>query len=70
MSAGDFEALKSARNVVDQVKSGAMQEDDAWAALKDLEGSVSSKRAQDTFAQASQAIDHNMVNPKPVLDAL
>jgi len=70
MSADDFEALKSARNVVDQVKSGAMQEDDAWAALKELEEGVSSKKAQDTFAQAHQAIDNNMVNPKPVLDAL
>lgn len=70
MSANDFDALKSARDVVGQVKSGAMQEDDAWEVLKELEDGVFSKRVQDTFAQASQAIDNNMVNPKPVLDVL
>lgn len=70
MSANDFDSLKSARSVVDQVKSGAMQEDDAWAALKDLEDGVFSKKTQDAFAQARQAIDNNMVDPKPVLDVL
>ena len=70
MSVNDFDSLQSARNLVGQVKSGAMQEDDAWAALKELEDGVFSKRVQDTFAQARQAIDNNMVNPKPVLDAL
>ena len=70
MSASDVGALKAANDVAARVKDGRLQEDDAWDALKELEGSVASQKARGAFSQARQAIDNNMVNPKPVLDAL
>jgi hypothetical protein len=70
MSSGDFDALSQANKIAAKVRSGAMQEDDALAELKDLGDSVTSKKAQDAFHAATGAINRNMVDPSGVLQTL
>jgi hypothetical protein len=70
MPSADFDAIKAARKVAAQVKSGAMQEDDAAAELADLGASVTTKAARDAFAKADTSIDHNMVDPSGVLKTI
>jgi hypothetical protein len=70
MSSGDFDALSQANKIAAKVRSGAMQEDDALAELKDLSDSVTSKKAQDAFQAATGAINRNMVDPSGVLQTL
>jgi hypothetical protein len=70
MSSSDFDALSQANKVASQVRSGAMQEDDALAALKELGDSVTSQKAQNAFQSATDAINRNMVDPSGVLRTL
>lgn len=67
MPSTDFDAVKNAQKIVNQVRSGAMQEDDGLQALGELGDSVSTQKAQAAFQQASSAINRNMVDPSGVL---
>lgn len=70
MPADDFDALQQARKVVAQVKGGTLQEDDAVQALKDLEETVSTKKARDAFAGAFAEVDRNMIDPSALLNKI
>jgi hypothetical protein len=70
MPSDDFSALKQANSIVNKVKSGDMQEDDAAEALKELQDSVSTKKAQNAFSGAFDAIGKNMVDPSSVLKSI
>jgi len=66
MPSTDFDAIKSANKVVQQVRSGAMQEDDGLTALQELGDSAGTKKAQGAFQAAQDAINQNMVDPSGV----
>lgn len=66
MPASDFDAISSAQKIVQQVRSGAMQEDDGLTALKELGDSASTQKAQNAFQAAQDAINKNMVDPSGV----
>lgn len=68
MSGEDFNTLKQMQNVVQQVKSGQLQEDDGYQALSELGQSLKSKAGQQAFDDAGQAIHSNMVDARPVLN--
>jgi len=65
----DLRALEQGRQIVNQVKSGAMQEDDALEAMKELSDSVSQKY-EPVFQQAMQAVNNNMADPSGVVRTL
>lgn len=66
----DFRALQQGQKIVNDVKSGKMQEDDAYDALQELGDSVSHPKAQAAFSAANDAIGKNMVDPSGVVQAL
>jgi hypothetical protein len=70
MPSADFDALTQANKITQQVRSGAMQEDDALEAMKELGDSVTTKTAQSAFQSATDAINRNMVDPSGVLRTL
>lgn len=70
LPAADFDAVKQAQAIVSKVRGGSLQEDDAVEALRELGDSVATKKAQEAFAAATQAINRNMVDPSGVLRAI
>lgn len=70
MSGADRDALTQARKLVANVRGGTLQEDDAVQALRDLEATVTSKKAQDAFAGAFGGVNQNMVDPQRLLDQI
>jgi hypothetical protein len=70
MPTDDFAALKQARKIIGSVRGGSLQEDDAMPQLADLAASVTTKKAQAAFSNATSAIDNNMVDPSGVLKTI
>lgn len=70
ISGNDFDALTQAKRITQGVRSGALQEDDALAALGPLADSVTSKTAQDAFQQAQDAISSRMVGTQSIENAI
>lgn len=66
----DYRALQEARGIVAKVRSGALQEDDAYPLLQELEQSVSSPKAQKALADAFGSIDRNMIDPTAIINQL
>jgi hypothetical protein len=66
----DLRALEQAKRIVNAVRSGAMQEDDATQAMNELGESVTSQKAQNAFQGVQSEINRNMIDPTPVLNSL
>lgn len=70
MPAEDFDALKAAKALVDKVRKGDLQEDDAIEEMQHLADSVTTKKAQDAFGSAFAGIEKNMIDPKPIINQI